>query len=77
MLLVPFGDDLRFNEEKEWDSQFDNLTMLMDYMNAQSDMNIEVCLAFMSPHYVGFNNILSIHAHFMHDLIVIIKCLNP
>lgn len=47
MLLVPFGDDLRFNEEQEWYTQFGNLTMLMDYMNAQSDMNIEVCPAFM------------------------------
>ena len=42
MLLMPFGDDVRLVTESDWKSQFGNLSLLMNYMNAEPSMNIKV-----------------------------------
>ena len=42
VILVPHGDDFRYNDISEWDKQLGNMEKLMDYMNADRDMNIKV-----------------------------------
>jgi len=41
-ILVPLGDDFRFNYLEEWDQQYENYKKLMDYMNAKKEWNIHV-----------------------------------
>ncbi|KAK3784564.1 hypothetical protein RRG08_003372 [Elysia crispata] len=42
VLLVPHGDDFRYSSQKEWQEQFGNMQKLMDYINKNSDMNVQV-----------------------------------
>src|SRR5699024_10693757 len=42
VLLVPLGDDFRYDKAKEWTDQFGNYKKLMEYMNGHEEMNVEV-----------------------------------
>lgn len=41
-ILVPLGDDFRYDSAQEWDQQYQNYNMLMEYMNARDDWKIDV-----------------------------------
>lgn len=41
-ILVPLGDDFRYDSAQEWDQQYQNYNMLMQYMNAREDWKIDV-----------------------------------
>lgn len=41
-ILVPIGDDFRFNDEIEWEQQYGNFSKLMAYMNERKDWKIKV-----------------------------------
>ena len=42
VLLVPLGDDFRFQSQSEADVQFSNYERLFAYMNKRSDMNVHI-----------------------------------
>ncbi|KAL8605774.1 hypothetical protein ACOMHN_059339 [Nucella lapillus] len=41
-ILVPIGDDFRYEKEMEWDQQYGNYSRLMRYMNARKDWKVKV-----------------------------------
>ncbi|XP_048738238.1 alpha-mannosidase 2-like isoform X2 [Ostrea edulis] len=41
-ILVPLGDDFRYDSAQEWDQQYQNYNMLINYMNARDDWKIDV-----------------------------------
>ncbi len=47
ILLVPHGDDFRYQSDTEWTKQTGNLKKLFQYMNKHPDMYIQASLYFI------------------------------
>ncbi|OQR72438.1 alpha-mannosidase 2x-like [Tropilaelaps mercedesae] len=50
-VLVPLGDDFRFDQPAEWDVQYANYRALMDFINANRSLNAHVRFATLEDYF--------------------------
>ncbi|KAL8619582.1 hypothetical protein ACOMHN_019638 [Nucella lapillus] len=63
VILVPHGDDSRYSAVSEWDKQLGNLEKLINYMNADRDMNIKVEFGTLSDYFKAVADDVSTSGH--------------
>ena len=44
VLLVPLGDDFRYDTMKETQDQYTNYQRIFDYFDGHPDLNVKVCI---------------------------------
>ena len=57
VLLIPLGDDFRWESDKEFDLQYVNYKQIMDYINTHPELNAEVTWGTLSDY---FNEVRSV-----------------
>ena len=51
VLLIPLGDDFRWDSDREWDAQYQNYKKIMDYVNADESLNAEIHWGTLSDYF--------------------------
>ncbi|XP_022651804.1 alpha-mannosidase 2x-like isoform X2 [Varroa jacobsoni] len=55
-VLIPLGDDFRFDRSTEWDSQYTNYKRIMDFINKNESLNANVQFGTLQDYFQSIEN---------------------